>query len=98
MKSLNIRGIEESLYLTLSEQAEELELSVPELVRKVLANYAAAPELVAIDAKYRIFLDDVQQALALDLAELKNQSEELALMLRTTQDMMQELMEERHGK
>lgn len=98
MKSLNIRGIDERLYLTLSEQAEKQEMSVPELVRKVLANYAAAPELLAIDAKYRIFLDDVQQALALDLAELKNQTEDLALMLKATQEMMQELMEERHGQ
>lgn len=98
MKSLNIRGIDERLYLTLSEQAEKQEMSVPELVRKVLASYAVAPELLAIDAKYRIFLDDVQQVLALNLAEIKNQTEDLALMLKATQEMMQELMEERHGQ
>lgn len=98
MKSLYIRGMDETLYLTLSEQAEKMELSLPELARRVLANYAAAPALVAIDHKYRVFVDEVQEVLALDFANLKNLTEELAIMLQTSQEMMQELMEETHGK
>ena len=98
MKSLYIRGMDETLYLALSEQAEKMELSLPELARRVLANYAAAPALAAIDHKYRVFVDAVQEILALDFANLKNLTEELALMLQTSQDMMQELMEETHGK
>ena len=98
MKSLNIRGMDETLYLALWEQAEKMEMSLPELARRVLANYAAAPELAAIDHKYRVFVDEVQEVLALDFANLKNLTEELALMLQTSQEMMQELMEETHGK
>ena len=72
MKSLYIRGMDETLYLALSEQAEKMELSLPELARRVLANYAAAPALAAIDHKYRVFVDEVQEILALDFAKKLN--------------------------
>lgn len=71
MAILYIRNVDENTMAVLREQAKRRNTNPTELGRMILKRYAANPELMSIDEKYRSFTEDVMALYQMNMEELK---------------------------
>lgn len=72
MAILYIRDVDENTMAVLKEQARKMNTNTTELSRRILNRYAANPELLGIDDKYRNFTEDMMALYQINMDELKH--------------------------
>lgn len=72
MAILYIRDVDENTMAVLKEQARKMNTNATELGRRILNRYAANPELLSIDDKYRSFTEDLMALYQFNMDELKH--------------------------
>ena len=79
MGTLYIRNLDERTHAILEKNAKDKNISVSELVRNILQNYAITADLGNIDDKYRSFTEDVLQLYKSEMEEVRMQSQMMML-------------------
>lgn len=72
MAILYIRDVDENTMALLKEQAQNMGTNPTNLARMILKRYAAIPEVLNIDEKYRHFTEDIMALYQINIDELKH--------------------------
>lgn len=88
MAILYIRDVDENTMALLKEQAQNMGTNPTNLARMILKRYAAMPEVLNIDEKYRHFTEDIMALYQINIDELKHLMEKNDQMLEKLEDII----------
>lgn len=91
MAILYIRDLDERTMTVLKERAADKKTSATNLARTLLNQYAAMPEVMSIDEKYRHFTEDLMGLYQTNIEELKSMTEKNLLLLEELENVLGEL-------
>ena len=93
MGILYIRNMDERVMAVLRQQAKTAGTNPTELARRILARYAANPEILGIDDKYRNFTEDMMTLYQVNMEELKMLMQRNLQLAQQNESMLQKLEE-----
>lgn len=93
MGILYIRNMDERVMAVLRQQAKAAGTNPTELARRILARYAANPEILGIDDKYRNFTEDMMALYQVNMDELKMLMQRNLQLAQQNESMLQKLEE-----
>lgn len=88
MAILYIRDVDENTMALLKQQAQNMGTNPTNLARMILKRYAAIPEVLNIDEKYRHFTEDIMALYQINIDELKHLMEKNNQMLEKLEDII----------
>lgn len=93
MGTIYIRNMDNRVHLLLKKEADERNISMAELCRNVLTNYAVSAETSRIGDKYRSFVEDMLQIYHADIDNFKQIQDYSERMLQENRKLHDELAE-----
>ena len=93
MAILYIRNLDERVMAVLRQQAKTAGTNPTELARRILARYAANPEILGIDDKYRSFTEDIMALYQANMEELKMLMQRNLQLAEVNEQLLQKLEE-----
>lgn len=92
MATLYIRNVDAKTHAVLEKIAEEKQISVSELIRRVLFNYASTEDLQNIDNKYRAFTQEILELYHYDHAQLEKLAEQNQELIHQNEELYQRVL------
>lgn len=90
MAILYIRDLDERTMTVLKERATQKKISTTNLARTILNQYAAMPEVLSIEEKYRHFTEDLMGIYQTNMEELKSMTEKNMILLEELENVLEE--------
>lgn len=90
MKTIYVRNVDDRTHAVLIKAAKSKDVSLSELVRQIIDNYAARGDVESIDQKYRSFAADMMALYRADQEDMKKIIEMAARVLAKLEEQIDE--------
>ena len=91
MGTIYIRNMDNRVHLLLKKEADERNISMAELCRNILTNYAVSAETTRIGDKYKSFVEDMLQIYHADVENIKQIQEYSERILQENRQLHEQL-------